>query len=390
MNVPKLRFKEFDGEYNKYKIEEMVTVTDCKHDTAPVEAEQTIYKMIRTGNVRNGNLLVKTMDSVSEDTFHKWSLRGYLESNDIILTREAPMGEVAIIPDTSEYKFFLGQRCLQLKTNIDLVNSMYIYFLFQGERFQKYIRPLKFSGSTVSNIRIPELKSFEFEVPVIEEQIKIGTFLELINKKIQLQQQKIDLLQEQKKGFLQKMFPKAGEKQPQVRFAGFRDDWEQRKLGDEADILAGGDVDKEKLKDSGNYPVFANALKNNGLVGYYGDYYRIEAPAVTVTGRGDVGHAQARKTNFTPVVRLLAVKSKHDVDFLENAINKHRVLVESTGIPQLTSPQLGNYKIFFSSFEEEQKIGTFFKKLDDTIALHQQKLDLYKEQKKGFMQQMFI
>ncbi|HFI0555261.1 TPA: restriction endonuclease subunit S [Streptococcus suis] len=178
-------------------------------------------------------------------------------------------------------------------------------------------------------------------------------------------------------------------KSPQLRFEGFTDEWEERKLSTESTITAGGDIDKSKLKEVGEYPILANALTNDGIVGYYDSSYRVEAPAVTVTGRGDVGHAKARKVNFTPVVRLLSVKSKHDVDFLENAINNHKVLVESTGVPQLTAPQLGNYKIFFPTGEEQEKIGSFFKQLDDTIALHQRKLDLLKEQKKGFLQKMF-
>lgn len=178
-------------------------------------------------------------------------------------------------------------------------------------------------------------------------------------------------------------------KSPSLRFRGYTDDWEERKLSNESTITAGGDIDKSKLKEVGEYPIFANALTNDGTVGYYDSYYRVEAPAVTVTGRGDVGHAKARKVNFTPVVRLLAVKSNHDVDFLENAINNHKVLVESTGVPQLTAPQLGNYKIFFPTGEEQQKIGSFFKQLDKTIALHQRKLDLLKEQKKGYLQKMF-
>lgn len=190
-------------------------------------------------------------------------------------------------------------------------------------------------------------------------------------------------------GTMAKIDDSVKKKVPELRFKGFTDEWEQRKLSNESTITAGGDVDKSKLKEVGEYPIFANALTNDGTVGYYDSYYRVEAPAVTVTGRGDVGHAKARKVNFTPVVRLLAVKSNHDVDFLENAINNHKVLVESTGVPQLTAPQLGNYKIFFPTGEEEQKIGSFFKQLDKTIALHQHKLDLLKEQKKGYLQKMF-
>ncbi|WP_371836363.1 restriction endonuclease subunit S [Heyndrickxia coagulans] len=178
---------------------------------------------------------------------------------------------------------------------------------------------------------------------------------------------------------------------PKRRFKEFQNTsaWEQRRLGDVAEISAGGDIDKTKLSGFGKYPVIANALTNDGIIGYYENDFRIEAPAVTVTGRGDVGHAQARKTNFTPVVRLLSVKSKHDVDFLEHAINKHKVLVESTGVPQLTSPQLANYKIWFTSLEEEKKIGRFFCSLDNLITLHQRKLEKMKAIKSAYLSEMF-
>lgn len=152
--------------------------------------------------------------------------------------------------------------------------------------------------------------------------------------------------------------------------------WEQRKLGGEAEeLLAGGDIDKDLICESGRYPVIANALTNDGIVGFYEKYYRVEAPAVTVTGRGDVGHAQARRVNFTPVVRLLSIKSRHNVDFLENAINRGEVIIESTGVPQLTVPQLSKRTISFpQTVQEEEKIGKLFFKMDNLITLHQRGL----------------
>ena len=178
---------------------------------------------------------------------------------------------------------------------------------------------------------------------------------------------------------------------PKIRFSGYTEAWEQRKLGDEAiEMLAGGDIDKSRVVENGKYPIYANALTNDGIVGYYDDYYRVKAPAVTVTGRGDVGHAQARTVDFTPVVRLLAIRSEHDAYFLENAINNHGVIVESTGVPQLTVPQLGNYMIQFPrTIEEETKIGTYFQSLDHLITLHQRKCDQTKKLKKYMLQKMF-
>ena len=137
-------------------------------------------------------------------------------------------------------------------------------------------------------------------------------------------------------------------------------------------MVAGGDIDKDLILDEGRYPVIANALTNDGIVGYYNEDYRIKAPAVTITGRGDVGHAKARIVDFTPVVRLLSLKSNHDVFFLENAINTLKIVIESTGVPQLTVPQLAKYEISFpKSLDEEEKIGVYFNQLDDLITLHQ-------------------
>ena len=163
-------------------------------------------------------------------------------------------------------------------------------------------------------------------------------------------------------------------KYPQLRFKGFTDPWEERKLADVVSISAGGDVDKTKLIEDGGYPVLANALTNSGIVGYY-DSYKVEAPAVTVTGRGDVGHAVARHVNFTPVVRLLSLKSEVlDADFLANMLNQTNILVESTGVPQLTAPQLGSYKILYPNLNEQTKIGKLLNAFDNLIALHQRKL----------------
>ena len=165
---------------------------------------------------------------------------------------------------------------------------------------------------------------------------------------------------------------------PVLRFKGFTDEWEQRKLGEVSKITAGGDVDKEKLLLHGKFPVIANALTNDGIVGYYNDTYRITAPAVTVTGRGEIGKAKARKNNFTPVVRLLAVESKHNVDFLAEAINRSKVVFESTGVPQLTVPKLSNYKILFpNSIDEEIEVGNFLSRFDSLITLQQRNLENY-------------
>ena len=116
----------------------------------------------------------------------------------------------------------------------------------------------------------------------------------------------------------------------------------------------------------------------------------MKAPAVTVTGRGDVGYAVARHENFTPVVRLLTLQSENiDVDYLENQINSMRILNESTGVPQLTAPQLGNYKVYHPEIEEQSAIGSLFRTLDDLLSSHKDNLANYQSLKATMLSKMF-
>ena len=161
-------------------------------------------------------------------------------------------------------------------------------------------------------------------------------------------------------------------------------------MGEVAKIIAGGDKKFDLIKPIGKYPVIANSVNTDGIVGFYDNEYTISAPAITVTGRGDIGHAIARFTNFTPVVRLLALKTNHNVTFLTNAINIIRIFNESTGVPQLTKPQLASYSVKVTNLDEESKIANIIKSIDKLLSLQQKKLEQLKLLKKAMLQQLFV
>ncbi|MCO6543855.1 MAG: restriction endonuclease subunit S [Lactobacillus sp.] len=178
---------------------------------------------------------------------------------------------------------------------------------------------------------------------------------------------------------------------PKIRFQGFSEEWKEKKLRDIVNIKAGGDVSKNKIKSVGKYPVIGNAINNDGTIGFL-DTYQVNAPAVTITARGYIGHSQYRDKPFTPVVRLLALSKKNNnvnMRFIAYSIKKIKFFVESTGVPQLTSPQLGSYIINLTNINEQQKIGDLFSKLDKLIELQQQKVDKLELLKKVFLQKMF-
>lgn len=309
-----------------------------------------------------------------------------LQKNDIIyqMVRPYQKNNFIFIQDDGSFKYVASTGYAQLRSD----NYVFLYQMVNSEYFCTQVLK-KCTGTNYPAINSQDLAEVNCAYPKDEqEQSRIAEILMQWDKAIELQEKLIEAYQKSKKYYLNKMFPKKGSNVPEIRFPGFTAPWEQRKLGDIAiEIIAGGDIDKIIIFEMGRYPVIANALTGDGVVGYYDCQYRVKAPAVTITGRGDIGHAKARMVDFTPVVRLLAIKSDHDVYFLENAINTLKIVVESTGVPQLTVPQLAKYELCFPrELTEEKFIGLLFKNLDNLITLHQQKRDKLLKQRQAMQQ----
>jgi type I restriction enzyme S subunit len=152
------------------------------------------------------------------------------------------------------------------------------------------------------------------------------------------------------------------------------EDWDVFRLADNFKIYAGGDVPKHSLSDTRSeihpYPIFANALQGNGLYGFTNEK-RAKADSVTVTARGYVGHAEYRQEPFFPIVRLLVLEPTGHLDaqFTTFAINERVTFaLESTGVPQLTAPQIGKYSIAAPCLKEQRNIAQALSDVDDLIT----------------------
>ena len=388
---PEMRFNGYTEDWEQRKLGDFGKATGGTSIESEF-SEDGIYKVISIGSYSENS--VYNDQGIRAIKSDKTSNR-VLNRNDLTMilndktTSGNIIGRVLLIEESGIYVY--NQRTERIEINLDEYDPVFLYEMLNAPNIrEKIIKQAQ--GNTQIYVNWTAISLLEYMIPSKEEQVKIGEYLHSISNLITLHQRKLERLINVKKSMLKKMFPQNGEKKPEIRFEGFTGDWEQRKLGDEAtEMLAGGDIDKSRVVENGQYPIYANALTNDGIVGYYDDYYRVKAPAVTVTGRGDVGHAQARTVDFTPVVRLLAIRSEHDVHFLENAINKHGVIVESTGVPQLTVPQLGNYIISFpTTIEEEIKIGNYFHNLDHLITLQKRKVEKLQDTKKAFLNKMFV
>ena len=170
-------------------------------------------------------------------------------------------------------------------------------------------------------------------------------------------------------------------------------EWEVKRLGEIFEIIAGGDIELAHVKNNKDevfkYPIYANAAKNKGLYGF-SDIYKIDYDCITVSGRGDIGIANARSGKFYPIVRLLVLNPQQKIDtiYFENAINIMRIYCENTGVPQLTSPQLSKYKVLVPPLPEQRKIAEVLSTWDKAIEKQTLLVEKLELRKKGLMQQL--
>ena len=247
------------------------------------------------------------------------------------------------------------------------------------------------TGTTVESVDFGKIKDMLLYMPSTVEQQQIGDFFAKLDSLITLHQRKYDKLVVFKKSMLEKMFPKDGESVPEIRFAGFTDPWEQRKLGELSSEFQSGDfISAEKILASGPYPVYGG----NGLRGYAKRYNHDGFYALI--GRqgalcGNVNTAVG-KAYFTEHAVAIKANSLHDTRFLVHLLRCMDLGQYSgqSAQPGLAVGVLKEVETTVPSKVEQQAIGSFFSRLDDLITLHQRKLELLRNIKKSLLDKMFV
>ncbi len=174
-----------ENKWQRIKISELCErIVDCVNKTAPSVDYKTPYKMIRTPNIKNGVINLDGCRNVEKETFEKWTRRASVEMGDILLTREAPMGEVGLV--NFQDTVFLGQRIMQYRVNPLKLDSNFLLYSFLSPDLQFQFRRHDSSGSIISHIRVPDCSEFEINTPPLEIQKKISMVLRNIDDKIEL------------------------------------------------------------------------------------------------------------------------------------------------------------------------------------------------------------
>ena len=402
--VPELQFKGFTDEWEERKLAEFTTSFS---GGTPSAGNSSYYKgdipFIRSGEINSD----KTELFLTEDGLKNSSAKMVSVGDILYALYGATSGEVGI----SQINGAINQAILAIKP-CDGYNS---HFLMQWLKLQKQRIIDKYLQGGQGNLSGSIVKNLVLNVPNFEEQKKIGTFFKQLDDTITLHQRKLDLLKEQKKGYLQKMFPKNGSKIPELRFEGFTDDWELRKFGEMLVNLEAGVSVNSSDYDTGYFILKTSAIKmgNIDLLEVKSivseEVARAKTPLIKnsiIISRmntpelvGASGLVRESIDNIFLPDRLWQgqVAGNFSPEWLIQSINiaanikKIRDLATGTSgsMKNISKKSMLDLIINVPTLEEQQKIGSFFKQLDDVIALHQLKLDLLKEQKKGFLQKMF-
>nr|WP_011114712.1 restriction endonuclease subunit S [Lactobacillus delbrueckii]CAD13349.1 putative Type I restriction enzyme hsdS subunit [Lactobacillus delbrueckii subsp. lactis] len=388
---PQLRFKGFADPWEQCKL----------GDVAKITMGQSPNSKNYTDNPKD-HILVQGNADMKDGQVHPriWTteITKIADKGDLILSVRAPVGDIG----KTSYDVVIGRGVAAIKGN---------EFIFQLLKRMKTVGYwTKYStGSTFESINSLEINNAVINLPKEHEQNKVGKILSYMDHAITLHEEKKRQLECLKSALLQKMFAdKSG--YPVVRFEGFSDEWEERKLGDAVSISSG--VTGDATLQDGEYRLtriesISQGTLNVARLGFTNkkpdQKYLLNLGDILYSNINSLSHigkvALVDTTGIYHGINLLRFQMRNDVDseFLFQRLNttpmkNWAVSHANPAVSQasINQTELSKQPISLPTITEQQKIGSFFKQLDKTIALHQRKLDLLKEQKKGFLQKMFV
>ncbi len=395
--IPEIRFKGFSDDWEQSELGEIVKITMGQSPNGENYSDNPEYHILVQGNadMKNGKVVPRVWTKQVTKT---------ADAEDLIMSVRAPVGEVG----KTAYNVVIGRGVAAIKGN---------EFIFQSlKRMNENGYWNQFSaGSTFDSINSNDLSKAVVSTTKNEEQSKIGTYFKQLDTLITLHQRKYDKLVNVKKSMLEKMFPKNGATIPEIRFKGFTEAWEESKLGDVAKLGSSKRVHREDYVETG-IPFFRGTeiskLGSSSILEdvlyiseeYFKDlkdkYGVPQIGDILLTAVGTLGNSFLVCDNLPfyfkdgNLIWLSDIKINPNYlnVYIGDGIGKKRVLESAAGSNQkaLTMVNLQSVLIPAPSKEEQEKIGSYFKHLDDLLSLRQQELEKLKNIKKAMLEKMFV
>ena len=400
--VPEIRFAGFTDPWEQRKLGDVADIKTGPFGTL-LHAEDYVddgIPIVTTEHFKTG-VLPKDKEGIpqvsEEDAKRLEQYRA--KEGDILFSRVGSVDANAQVFAGQDGWLFSG-RVLRARPDLTLVSSAYLHYELETEEVKSSVIS-RAVGGTMASINTEILFQTPIFIPAkMTEQNKIGSTCARLDSLITLHQRKYDKLVVFKKSMLEKMFPKDGESVPEIRFAGFTDPWEQRKLGElekDATLYMGrGRVisAKDMSNTPGTFPVYSSSALDNGRMGAYGKYmFNQELITWSIDGGGAVFYRRKHRFSVTNVSGYIAVNpEKINCKFLAYAMSlAHSRIKFDYTVKAHPSVIRSLYTMGIPiSLQEQQVIGSFFSRLDNLITLHQRKLELLQNIKKSLLDKMFV
>ena len=368
--VPNVRFKGFTDDWKQRKLGEVCEVTMGQSPDGSTYSDEPSDYILVQGNadLKDGWVVPRVWTSQKTKT---------AQAGDLIMSVRAPVGAMG----KTAYDIVIGRGVAAIKGNEFIYQTLVKY---DADRYWKKLA----AGSTFESVNSNEVKGAIINVPQdIEEQKKIGEYFLNLDHLITLNQQKITLLTKLKKAMLEKMFPKKGSVIPEIRFNGFANAWEQRKLSDVVDVCSGRDY---KHLSEGDIPVYGTG----GYMLSVSEALSYDKDAIGIGRKGTIDKPYILNAPFWTVDTLFYAipREKIDLNFAFDIFQNidWKKKDESTGVPSLSKTAINEINVLVPQYDEQQALGEFFNGIDHLITLHQRKIDKIKNMKKAMLDQMFI
>jgi len=405
--VPKLRFPGFTEDWEQRKLNDLVTIRRGL-TYKPSDIAENGIRVLRSSNIDEDQFITS-----NDDVFVNIEAVNipFAKNGDILITSangsNRLVGKHTIIRDIADNSAVHGGFMLLAESN----NPLFTDALLSSNWYKRFINTYVAGGNgAIGNLSKSDLESQIVMVPSEHEQAKIGQWYDNINQLITLHQRKLDNLKLKKKALLQKLFPKNGERYPELRFPEFTDAWEQCKLDELTISIGDGLHGTPKYDENGSY-YFINGnnlvdskvsvtaeTKKVAFEALSNDDRRLDSTSILMSINGTIGTLARYNNENIMLGKSVAYITPKNInrDFLfyqlqGNVIQSYFYKnLTGTTIKNLGLGTIKNAIVMSTLSEEESKIGQFFYKLDQFITLHQRKLDHLQLQKKALLQQMFV
>ena len=350
--------------------------------------------LIRNSDIKDGKFEFGDNPIYLEKTFAEKNETRMHQIGDVITVHTGDVGTSAVITENEAKS--IGFATIVTRPNPKIIDSNYLCSFLNTDKHKKWAVSIS-TGDGRTNYNLGDYFELVVPVPSIAEQKKIASYIQKLNRLITLHQRKYDKLTNVKKSMLEKMFPQNGSNVPEIRFKGFTEAWEQRKVSELFKVTRGyvlaATLTEPAKTDEMPYPVYSSQTKDNGLMGYYKDYLYEDAITWTTDGAnaGTVNY-RAGKFYCTNVCGVLLSNEVTANQMIAEALNNvAKGYVSYVGNPKLMNNVMADIEIMIPTHaEEREKLSVFFRNLDNLITLHQRELEKLKNLKKACLEKMFV